>query len=89
MLFKNATVVTMDSTRRIILDGAVGVRESRIEAVGKSRELSRKFSIDETIDLRGGLLLPGLIDSHVHLAQAMLRGCGENLSLIPWLTERV
>lgn len=89
MLFKNATVVTMDPSRRIIMDGAVAVRGSRIEAVGKSRDLSRKFSTDETIDLRGGLLLPGLIDSHVHLAQAMLRGCGENLPLIRWLTERV
>lgn len=89
MLFKNATVVTMDAARRIVLDGAVAVRGARIEAVGKSRELSRKFSTDETIDLRGGLLLPGLIDAHVHLAQALIRGCGEGLPLIRWLTERV
>jgi cytosine/adenosine deaminase-related metal-dependent hydrolase len=89
MLFKNALVVTMDPRRRIILDGAVAVRGSRIEAIGKSRELSQKFSTDEQVDLRGGFLLPGLIDSHIHLAQALLRGCGENLPLIPWLTERV
>lgn len=89
MLFKNATVITMDPKRRIIREGAVAVRGSRIEAVGKSRELSRQFSADEAIDLRGGLLLPGLIDSHIHLAQAMIRGCGEGLPLIRWLTERV
>jgi cytosine/adenosine deaminase-related metal-dependent hydrolase len=89
VLFKNATVITMDPKRRIITGGAVAVRGSRIEAVGKSRDLGRKFSGDETIDLRGGLLMPGLIDSHVHLAQAMLRGCAENLSHDPWLTERV
>ena len=89
MLFKNATVITMDPRRRIILNGAVAVRGSRIESVGKSKELSRKFSTDESVDLRGGLLLPGLIDSHVHLAEGLLRGCAENLSLVPWRVERV
>ena len=89
MLFKNATVITMDAKRRMILNGAVAVRGSRIESVGKSKELSRKFSTDESIDLRGGLLLPGLIDSHVHLAEGLLRGCAENLSLVPWRVERV
>ena len=44
---------------------------------------------DLEIDCKGKLVLPGLVDCHVHLAQALIRGCADDLSLVPWLRERV
>src|SRR5438132_526312 len=89
MLFTNATVVTMNPTRDIITNGAVAVQGNRIVAIGKTKTLERQYDGDEVIDLQGKLIIPGLIDTHVHLAQALIRGCADDMSLIQWLCERV
>src|SRR5436190_6361939 len=89
MLFTNATVITMNPTRDIITNGAVAVEGNRIVAVGKSDALRQQYHDDEVIDVQGRLILPGLIDTHVHLAQALIRSCADDMSLIQWLCERV
>src|SRR5437588_9792876 len=89
MLFTNATVITMNPTRDIITGGAVAVEGNRIVAVGKSDTLREEYHDDEVIDVQGRLILPGLIDTHVHVAQALIRGCADDMALIQWLCERV
>src|SRR5712691_9695942 len=89
MLFTNATVITMNTTRDIITNGAVAVEGNRIVAVGKSDALRQQYVDDEVIDVQGKLIIPGLIDTHVHLAQALIRGCADDMALIQWLCERV
>src|SRR5436309_16142244 len=88
MLFTNATVITMNPTRDIITNGAVAVSGNRIVAVGKSDALRQQYHDDEVIDVQGRLILPGLIDTHVHLSQALIRSCADDMSLIQWLCER-
>jgi cytosine/adenosine deaminase-related metal-dependent hydrolase len=39
--------------------------------------------------VEGKLIIPGLIDTHVHVAQALIRGCADDMALIQWLCERV
>ena len=41
------------------------------------------------MNCNGNLILPGLIDTHVHTAQALIRGCADDLRLLDWLTKRV
>jgi len=89
MLFTNATVVTMNPTRDIITNGAVAVQGNRIVAVGKADVLQRQYDGDERVDVQGKLIIPGLIDTHVHLAQALIRGCADDMALIEWLCDRV
>ena len=89
MLFTNATVITMNPTRNIITNGAVAVQGNRIVAVGKSDALQRQYHDEKIIDVRGKLIIPGLIDTHVHLAQALIRGCADDMALIQWLCDRV
>jgi cytosine/adenosine deaminase-related metal-dependent hydrolase len=89
MLFTNATVITMNANRDIIMDGAIAVKDNRIVAVGKTAELLAQFGEDEVIDVGGKLIIPGLIDTHVHVAQALIRGCADDMALIQWLCERV
>lgn len=89
MLFTNATVITMNASRDIITDGAVAVNGNRIVAVGKSAELLAQFGGEEVVDVGGKLIIPGLIDTHVHVAQALIRGCADDMALIQWLCERV
>lgn len=89
IILKNATVVTMNERREILKDGAVSIEGNRIVEVGKTEKVESSTRADIEIDCRGKMVLPGLIDCHVHLAQALLRGCADDLSLVPWLSERV
>lgn len=89
MLFTNATIITMNPTRDIITSGAIAIKDNRIAAVGKTGALLRQYSGDQVIDVKGKLIIPGLIDTHVHLAQALIRGCADDMALIQWLCERV
>jgi len=89
MLFEHGTIITVDGGRRIIEDGAILLRGDRIAAVGKAYDLAQAFPDEPREDLNGNIILPGLVDTHVHLAQAMIRGCADDLELIEWLGKRV
>jgi len=89
MLFTNATIITMNPDREIIKNGAVLVEGKYIKRVGKSQILEEKHPGVERYDCAGNVLMPGLIDTHVHLAQAMIRGCADDLGLLDWLIKRV
>lgn len=83
LLVKNADIlVTMNETRREISGGSVFVRDGVIEAVG---ELSGPA--DETIDARGCVVTPGLVNTHHHLYQTMTRAVpgGQDALLFGWL----
>jgi len=89
ILISGGTLLTMDGNRRVIADGAVLVDGSRITKVGKTSEVRKGAKADSEIDVRGMAILPGLIDTHVHLAQALIRGCADDTSLIDWLQKFV
>ena len=69
----SGTVITCDGERRILPDGAVAVRGSRIVAVGPRQDLASRFIPERRLGGRRALVLPGLIDCHSHLAQALVR----------------
>ncbi len=84
-------VITLDKERRIIKDGAVAIEDGVIIDVGKREELDKKhrFTSDIVLDVSRHIILPGLINTHVHMMQALLRGCANYVSLIDWLTKRI
>ncbi len=89
ILIEHGVVVTLDARRRVIRDGAVMIEGSRITDVGKTDDLHRKYAPEHTIDASRKLVIPGLIDCHVHLAQALIRGCADDASLLDWLGKYV
>src|SRR5918911_3396621 len=84
LLIKNATVVTMDADDRVFAADVL-IEGSRIAAVGAS--LTARA--DEVIDASGRVLLPGLVQTHVHLCQTLFRGAADDLTLIDWLKRRI
>src|SRR5215216_3136696 len=85
VLFKGGAVVTMDAAERV-LDGDVLVRGRRIEAVGGDLA---SVSADVSVDARGCAVLPGFVQTHVHLCQTLFRGAADDLHLLDWLKRRV
>lgn len=72
MLVKNATVlVTMDGTRREINDGGLYIEDGIIKQVGPTNTLPK--SAEEVLDLKGHIVLPGLVNTHHHLYQHLTR----------------
>jgi 5-methylthioadenosine/S-adenosylhomocysteine deaminase len=72
-LLIEGTVVTMDRKRRVFRDGAVAVRGDRIVAVDEAAELRERYEPARRLGGRRRMVLPGLIDCHNHLAQALVR----------------
>jgi 5-methylthioadenosine/S-adenosylhomocysteine deaminase len=85
LLIIGGTVITMDSQRRVLDDGAVAVRADSIVAVGSRAELEAKYAPARVINARGTIVMPGLINGHTHAAMSLFRGIAEDLSLDDWL----
>jgi len=88
LLIRNGTVLTMDKKRTVIPDGAVAVVGQSITAVGPSADFTQ-WPAARTLDAGGGLILPGLINTHTHAAMALFRGLADDLPLMTWLNEHI
>jgi 5-methylthioadenosine/S-adenosylhomocysteine deaminase len=91
VLIKNGTVVTVDSGDRI-LEADLLVRDGRVAQIIE-RGLPNKSGDDlypnQVIDAAGCAVLPGFIQTHIHLCQTLMRGYADDLRLIDWLRMRV
>lgn len=83
-LIRNATIVTMND-RLDIIEGSVVIHGGRIVSLGPEPE----GAYDTVINARGGYLLPGFIQTHVHLCQTLFRGAADDMPLLEWLRRRV
>ena len=84
LLLRNATILTMNDALDII-EGDVLVRDGRIAAVGDVPD----GRVDKVIDAGGGYVLPGFVQTHVHLCQTLFRGYADDLALLDWLRTRI
>ncbi|MGM0420841.1 MAG: putative aminohydrolase SsnA [Bacillota bacterium] len=74
ILIHNGIVLTFNQEEDVIKDGAVLIQEDEIKAVGYGEELLQNYPEAETIDAGGGLIMPGLINAHMHLYSTFARG---------------
>ena len=74
ILIEHAVVVTMDAERRIFRDGAVLVDGRDILHVGRAGDVRPPRTPDRVIDGENRLVLPGFVNTHVHLSEHVNRG---------------
>ena len=86
-LWAHATVVTMNGGRDIIDDGAVAVEDGTIADVGVAREVAGRHPGAQVIDCTGRTIVPGLVNTHTHLFQTLLKGLGDDMVLRDWFME--
>ena len=79
------TLVTMSSRMDIIENASIGISGGRIALVDTNRTLAA----DRIIDARGGLILPGLVNTHTHLPMVCFRGLADDLPLMDWLNHHI
>jgi 5-methylthioadenosine/S-adenosylhomocysteine deaminase len=83
ILIRGGTVITVDA-HDTILRGDVLIHDGRIAAIGDVGD-----DADEIIEAEGCAVLPGFVQTHIHLCQTLFRGAADDLSLLDWLKKRV
>jgi len=90
IMIKNASwIVTIDKNRRIIRDGAIAIEDDRITDIGKTSDLIKRNSAEQRIDAKGKLILPGLVDGHLHTIQQLARGLADGVPIQDLVYERI
>ncbi|GMY26591.1 5'-deoxyadenosine deaminase [Fagus crenata] len=91
IILHNAVIVTMDSKSRVFRNGGIVIQHDSIKAIGHSSDILRDFSAlaHQIIDLHSQILLPGLINTHVHTSQQLARGIADDVDLMTWLHGRI
>jgi 5-methylthioadenosine/S-adenosylhomocysteine deaminase len=89
ILVVGGTVLTMEPGTEPIKNGAVAVADGRIAAVGPAEELLEVGQPGDVLNAGNCLVLPGLVNTHSHLAMTLLRGIADDLPLMQWLEDHI
>ncbi|MGA7991473.1 MAG: amidohydrolase family protein [Thermoanaerobaculia bacterium] len=94
LLVENALVIGMKRPGDVVPGGALFVEDGVIAARdGEARACARGYASAgrpfETLDAKGMWVLPGFVQTHVHLCQTLLRNGPDDLPLLPWLSTHV
>lgn len=88
LLIENGTILTVNTSDDLYLDGYLFIEDDLITCVADGEPPdSIRSQASEVFDASGQIVMPGLINSHVHLFQTLIRGLSDNRPLIPWLEE--
>ncbi len=85
-IIKNGLLVTLDKGMRIIASGWVGIENGCIRAVEAGDPPADAAAI---IDAAGGIVMPGLVNTHAHLPMTLFRGLADDLPLETWLNQHI
>jgi len=83
ILIKGGTLLTMDEQDAIVR-GDLLIRDGVITSIGETGQTA-----DIVIDAAGCAVLPGFVQTHIHLCQTIFRGAADDLPLLDWLKKRV
>jgi 5-methylthioadenosine/S-adenosylhomocysteine deaminase len=85
VILRDALVLTMDAERNAYADGFVRFEGDRITAVGPARDAPQPDDGEEVRSLGGHVVMPGLVNGHAHLSNALARGVYDELPLEVWM----
>ncbi len=85
LLIYGGPVLTLDDEDRIYKDGAVAVQGAKIVDIGPQEEVRARVKAAEMLDAEGGVIMPGLVNAHSHVAMTIFRGLMDDVPLEKWL----
>lgn len=85
ILIRNGIILPMDRKRSVIRRGAISIDDGKIVAVGRDEDVCKEFTADIEIDASRHIVIPGLINTHTHLAMTLFRGVMDGVSGPDWL----
>jgi 5-methylthioadenosine/S-adenosylhomocysteine deaminase len=88
LMVTNGWLIPMDAGGKVIPNGRVVIAKDRIVAAGSADDL-KEWRAKRIIDAKGGIILPGLINTHTHAAMTLFRGLADDLPLMTWLNDYI
>jgi len=85
----NGIIVTVNPDFDIIDKGVVCIRNGMLERIGPWDEDVDVPAADRIINAKGGIVMPGLVNTHTHLPMSLFRGLADDLPLMTWLNEHI
>src|SRR3982074_1588742 len=85
LLILGGTVVTARPEGEVLTDGGLAIVGETILAIGPRQELTERFQAQRTLNAAGEIVFPGLVDTHTHLYQTLLKGFGHDLPHMEWV----
>lgn len=91
ILIKNTTIITQNRKRQIMKNAGLVIEKDIIKDIGLSKEIERQYSkkTKKIIDGQGKVIMPGMINTHTHLAMSLLRGYADDMNLEEWWLKHV
>ncbi len=89
ILISGGTILTLDEKETKVEKGTLAIKGSTIRAIGNSEEIEISYTGEKTIDARGCLVMPGLVNGHTHAAMTCFRGLADDLELMDWLNNYI
>jgi 5-methylthioadenosine/S-adenosylhomocysteine deaminase len=89
IVIHNGTLITMNSDFDIIDDGVLCIKNDKLAKIEPRKNYEPLPDGKKIIDARGGIIMPGLVNTHTHLPMALFRGLADDLPLSKWLNEYI
>jgi 5-methylthioadenosine/S-adenosylhomocysteine deaminase len=87
LVIHNGTIVTVNAAFEIIPDGLLCIKAGKLQRIEAGSGKQTLPAAKETLDAGGGLIMPGLVNTHTHLPMTLLRGLADDLPLDVWLNQ--
>lgn len=91
VLVRGGTILTMDPERHVFENGYLALRGDQIYAIGadSASDFPKGLTAKQTIDAKGELVIPGLINGHTHIPMVLMRGLVDDVVLDVWLRKYI
>lgn len=86
LIIRNATLISMSEEEQPAKNVDIAVEKDKIRYIGK---IPQDFAADKVMDVKGDIVMPGLIDAHTHIAMSLLRNYADDLPLMRWLKDKI
>ena len=82
-------IITVNKKDDILTDFAVEITDGKISNIMPNHEINREQYDGEVLSFPNLTLIPGFVQTHVHLCQTLFRGLAEDMELLDWLQQRI
>ena len=89
LVVHNGTIVTVNSSFEIIPNGLLCIKSGKLQRVEALSGSPRLPAAKETINATGGIIMPGMVNTHTHLPMTLFRGLADDLPLDVWLNQHI
>lgn len=89
LVIHNGTILTMNSDLDVIKNGVLCIKNNKLDKIEPRKNHAPLPEGKKIIDALGGIIMPGLVNTHTHLPMALFRGLADDLPLSKWLNEYI